>query len=344
MQAHTQAHTQAHIQAHAGGEIHPDLRSVARWLPRGVGHPWFVRLSRWLPTPKSKPPAGITLTVHPLQGTAQESAQGPSVRVLQPASTQSSKQNTKQNTKQNYKQPAILWIHGGGYVIGSAQTDDSLCARFVRELGAVVVSVDYRLAPENPYPIPLEDCFAAYMWLHEQAESLGIDPQRVIIAGQSAGGGLAAALAQLIHDRHAPTPRLQLLVYPMLDDRTVLRQLNKEQSKGFRLWNEASNRLGWSLYLGKEAGSAQVPIHAVPARRENVAGLPPAWIGVGTNDLFYAEDMEYAQRLKQAGIPVDVEVVSGAFHGFDIVAPQTSVSQAFWQSQIRAIKAALDMI
>jgi acetyl esterase/lipase len=160
--------------------------------------------------------------------------------------------------------PAVLWIHGGGYVIGSARQDDGLCVRLASELDAVVVSVDYRLAPEHPFPTPLEDCCAAFELIHREASLFGVDPRRVAIAGQSAGGGLAAALALLLQDRGRPAPVLQLLVYPMLDDRTVLREVDE---RGHRLWNASSNRYGWSSYLAGEPGSPDVPDHAVEEGR-----------------------------------------------------------------------------
>lgn len=300
--------------------FHPDLQSVARWLPRGVANPWSVRLLRLLPTPRPKLPAGVTATERPLPG-------GGSVRILAgPAPSPAA------------LRPAILWIHGGGYVIGAARQDDPVCARLALALDAVVVSVDYRLAPEHPFPTPVEDCFAAYSLLHAEAAAIGIDPARVAIAGRSAGGGLAAALALLVHDRGAPAPALQLLVYPMIDDRTVARP---EDTPHFRLWNGPSNRYGWACYLGREPGGDDVPEHAAPARRQDLRGLPPAWVGVGTRDLFHDEDLAYAARLRDAGVPVTVEVVEGAFHGFDAVAPDAPVSRAFFAAQVAALRAAV---
>jgi acetyl esterase/lipase len=217
----------------------------------------------------------------------------------------------------------LLWIHGGGYVIGHPAQDDVLCRRFARELGATVVSVDYGLAPENPYPAPLEDCYSALTWL---AQLPAVDSARVAIAGASAGGGLAASLALLTRDRGEISPVAQLLAYPMLDDRTVDRA--ELDNPGLRLWNKSSNKFGWSAYLG-----GADPDVAVPARRTDLSGLPPAWIGVGTLDLFHDEDLEYAERLKAAGVPCEVEVVKGAFHGFDGIVPKAQVSQAFFRSQ-----------
>ena len=225
--------------------------------------------------------------------------------------------------------PALLWLHGGGYIIGTAQQDDALCRRFTRELGITVAAVDYRLAPEHPYPAPLEDCYSALTWL---AGLPAVDPARVAIGGASAGGGLAAALALLAHDRGEVTPALQLLAYPMLDDRSGSGPDNPK----YRLWSPKSNRFGWKAYLGTAD-----PKVAVPARRDDLSGLPPAWIGVGTNDLLHDEDVDYAGRLAAAGVPCRVEVVNGAFHGFDQVVPKAGVSQSFFASQCASLRTAL---
>jgi acetyl esterase/lipase len=225
--------------------------------------------------------------------------------------------------------PALLWIHGGGYVMGSAQQDDALCHRFTRELGITVAAVDYRLAPEHPYPAPLEDCYSALTWL---AGLPAVDRARLAIGGASAGGGLAAALALLARDRGELTPTLQLLAYPMLDDRSGAGPKNPN----YRLWGPKSNRFGWSAYLGNAD-----PMIAVPARHDDLSGLPPAWIGVGTHDLFHDEDLAYAERLTAAGVPCHVEVVQGAFHGFDLVVPKAAVSQSFFASQCASLRTAL---
>lgn len=226
--------------------------------------------------------------------------------------------------------PALLWIHGGGYVIGSAAQDDVLCRRFARTLGVTVAAVDYRLAPQNPYPAGLEDCYSALAWL---AGLPAVDPARVAIGGASAGGGLAAALALLARDRGGIPLVAQLLVYPMLDDRTVTRK--GLDDPGHRLWNQYSNRFGWKWYLGDAD-----PDVAVPARHDDLRGLPPAWMGVGTLDLFHDEDLVYAERLKKAGVPCHVEVVRGAFHGFDGIVPKARVSRSFFDSQCRALRQA----
>jgi acetyl esterase/lipase len=219
---------------------------------------------------------------------------------------------------------ALLWIHGGGYVMGAAKQVDGLCRRFSYELGITVASVEYRLAPEHPYPAALVDCYSALTWL---AGLPAVDRERVAIGG----GGLAAALALLARDRGDVTPALQLLAYPMLDDRSASAPANRSH----RLWNPRSNRFCWKAYLGDAD-----PQVAVPARREDLSGLAPAWVGVGTNDLFHDEAVAYAERLAHAEVPCHVEVVTGAFHGFDLLAPKAHVSRAFFASQCTSLRSA----
>ncbi len=231
--------------------------------------------------------------------------------------------------------PAILWIHGGGYVIGTPAQDDHTCRRLSRELGAVVAAVKYRLAPEHAHPVPLNDCHDALVWLAGRDE---VDTNRVAIGGASAGGGLAAGLALMARDRGEVQPVAQVLVYPMLDDRTALRTDIDE--RGMRLWNNASNRFGWTSYTGVPPGSRGVGEHAVPARTDDLTNLPPAWIGVGTLDLFHDENVAYAGRLREAGVECALVVVDGAFHGFDGTVPRAQVSKDFVAARSAAFAAA----
>ncbi|WP_218611119.1 alpha/beta hydrolase [Pseudonocardia sp. KRD291] len=235
--------------------------------------------------------------------------------------------------------PALLWVHGGGLVLGSPDQDDRANIELVRELGIAVAAVRYRLAPTDPAPAAVEDVYAGLRGLVAQAGELGIDPGRVAVGGASAGGGLAAALTLLAHDRGEVRPAFQLLVYPMLDDRTVTR--TDLRSLTVRLWTAKSNRYGWTSYLGAEPGSAEVSPYAAPARREDLTGLPPAWIGVGSLDLFHGEDVEYARRLEAAGVACELRVVPGAFHGFDGVFPRADVTLGFRLDQVRALRGAL---
>lgn len=222
---------------------------------------------------------------------------------------------------------ALLWIHGGGYIIGHPRQDDGHCATTATELGILVVSPRYRLAPEHPYPAALDDCHAAWKWLQAEAARLGIDPARIAIGGQSAGGGLAAALVQRIHDAGGIQPIAQWLFCPMLDDRTAA-QRNRD-TQGHLVWNNTGNRYGWAAYLGREPGSTQVSPYAAPGRRTNFAGLPPAWIGVGDVDLFHDEDRAYAQRLRDGGVAVELVEVAGAPHAFETWAPTTNLAQRY---------------
>ena len=232
--------------------------------------------------------------------------------------------------------PILLWLHGGGFIMGKPEMDEATCSDYAHTLGLVVVSVDYRQAPEHPFPLALNDGYAALRWIAAQAAPLGVDVQRLAIGGQSAGGGLAAALVQLAHDRAEIKPVFQLLIYPMLDDRTVVR--TDMVNRGNILWNQASNRFGWESYLQQPGGADDVPAYAVPARRAELAGLPPAWIGVGTLDLFYDEDVAYARRLNESGATCELMLVPGAYHGFDVVTPRTAVARGFRYSQIAALR------
>jgi acetyl esterase/lipase len=217
--------------------------------------------------------------------------------------------------------------------------DERTSIAFARELGITVASVDYRLAPAHPAPAALQDCHAALRWLTEHAPQRGIDPTRIAIGGASAGGGLAAGVTLLVHDRGEPIPAFQLLVYPMIDDRTVNR--TDHDVPGVRMWSKKSNRYAWTSYLGHHPGDEGVSPYAAPARRDDLTGLPPTWIGVGTFDLFYDEDIRYAQRLRAAGVPCELKIIEGAFHGFDAVLPNKNVSKEFWQAQADALQKAL---
>jgi acetyl esterase/lipase len=211
---------------------------------------------------------------------------------------------------------------------------DAFCARLSRHLDVVVAAVDYRLAPEHPYPAALEDAVAALRWLAGRPE---VDADRIALVGDSAGGGLAAGLAFFVREHGASRPVLQVLSYPMLDDRTTDGGVDPGV---LRLWNQRSNRFGWAAYLGGRTGD-EVPATAAPARAEDLTGLPPTWIGVGTNDLFHAENVAWAQRLQAAGVPCELVVVDGAYHGFDGAEPRAGVSRDFLRSRIGALREAL---
>ena len=234
--------------------------------------------------------------------------------------------------------PLLLHMHGGGFMM----TDPNLMPRLqeiAMDCHCVVVSVDYRLAPETRYPGSLEDNYAALKWAHAHAAELGIDRSRIAVGGESAGGGHAASLAIHARDRNKEDVPIcfQLLIYPQLDDRTGSSQ-PAPPAIGHFMWTASENRFAWSSLLGVPSGSSKVPAAAVPARVARVAGLPPAWIGVGSIDLFVEEDMEYARRLVHAGVATELLVVRGAFHGFDLLVPDAEVSQQFsasWKSALR---------
>jgi triacylglycerol lipase len=211
--------------------------------------------------------------------------------------------------------PAFLHIHGGGYVLGQPELNDGANRALAHEVGCVVVSVDYRLAPETRFPGAVEDCYAALEWLHAEAEALGVDRARIAIGGESAGGGHAAALAIYARDRGAIPICLQVLDSPMLDDRTGSAS-DPHPYCGEFVWTPASNRFGWRALLGVEPGGPDTPYGASPARVSDLAGLPPAFIVVGALDLFMEESLEYARRLVRAGRTVELHVIPGAFHGF----------------------------
>ena len=301
--------------------IHPELQGPAKFAPKLNYNKFVVWLLNTLMRLAPSPKAPTDLHIENIFITASDGNQV-RVRVYKPKAAKEAL-------------PALLWLHGGGYLIGNPEQDENTCIQYVRELGIQIVSVDYRLAPKHPFPAGLNDSYAALKWMATQANELGIDNKRVAIGGASAGGGLAAALVQFAHDKQEVQPVFQLLVYPMLDDRTALRTDLHDINIA---WNQPSNRFGWSSYLGKEYGSDSVPEYSVQARRENLAGLPHAWVGVGDLDLFYTEDLFYAQRLQAAGVDCEVVVVPGAFHGFDAFTSQASIVQEFRKSQIAALR------
>ncbi|MEU9579929.1 alpha/beta hydrolase [Streptomyces chilikensis] len=293
-------------------QLHPAIRHRIRFLPsipagplgRVIGRAVRARL------PEGRLPEGV------LSGLVGDLPGGPS-RLYVPAP------GTPRTGA------ALLWIHGGGLVSGSAAQDHQWAGRLCAALGVVVVSAEYRLAPEHPYPVPLDDCRAVWEWLLEHAGDLGVDTGRLAVGGQSAGGGLAAALAQRLRDEGGPQPAAQWLFCPMLDDRTAAdRALD-----GIRhpVWDNRSNRAGWASYLGVEPGATEPapPGHAVPARRRDLAGLPPAWIGVGDADLFHQEDCAYAERLRAAGVDTVLDVMPGAPHGVETLAGEVPWVRAY---------------
>lgn len=219
--------------------------------------------------------------------------------------------------------PCLYWIHGGGYVLGMPEQDDLRFDRWCQRFDVVGVAVQYRLAPENPYPAPIEDCYAGLKWVKEHGAELGIDTSRVGIGGPSGGGGLAAALGLVVRDRGEVDIDYQLLIYPMIDDTRTSVTANWDVP----VWSPESNEFGWRSYLGDLFGTDEIPAHAAPARAKDLSGLPPTFVMVGTLDGFCDEDIEYAQRLNQAGVAVELHVYPGAPHGFEGFAPESQVAR-----------------
>lgn len=211
--------------------------------------------------------------------------------------------------------PCILHIHGGGYVAGDARGNEAAHRRLVAELSCTIASVNYRLAPEAPFPGPLDDCYAALSWLVSNAEELAVDKARIGVMGESAGGGLAAGLALLARDRGEHQLAFQHLIYPMIDDRTCV-TTDPGPHVGEFVWTAESNRFGWGSYLGRDHGGDGVSEYAAAARARDLSGLPPTYIATGALDLFVEENLEYARRLIRAGVPTEMKVYPGAFHGF----------------------------
>ena len=217
--------------------------------------------------------------------------------------------------------PGFYNIHGGGMVLDDRFADLPRMVTLVEEFGFVAVTVDYRLAPEHPHPAPIEDCYAGLTWMVEHATELGFDPGRLIVGGGSAGGGLSAGIALLARDRGGPALAGQLLLCPMIDSRNDSASTVEFSERG--VWGREANGFGWRSLL-----NGQTSPYAVPATAEDLTGLPPAFIEVGAAEIFRDEDVGYARRLWQAGVPTELHVWAGAYHGFDRIAPDSEVTRA----------------
>ena len=233
--------------------------------------------------------------------------------------------------------PGLVWIHGGGMVLGSAEMDDAGSAAMAEQHQCVVISVDYRLAPENPYPAPLHDCYAALKWFAKNANSLGVSSDRIAIGGASAGGGLAAGTALMARDKGGPNLIFQLLVFPMLDHRNETP--SSFGTSDTRVWNREANIIAWEAYLNN---IEPIPSYASPSITDDLSGLPPTYINGGTLDIFVDEDIDYAARLSQAGVPVELHVYPGAFHGSNGFVAESSLSLRWAADQSAALEAALN--
>lgn len=304
--------------------VDPEIAPLIERLPgfsfEGVDLVEMRALMASMAPPRAAPPDDVE--VYEAEAPGRDGAPGVRLIVTAPRAAAASR-------------PGILHIHGGGFVMGSADMTADTDAAYAHELGAVVASVDYRLAPETPHPGPVEDCYAALAWLYAEAPRLGVDRGRIIVTGESAGGGLAAALVLLARERGEIPIAFQHLVFPMLDDRTVT---HPEPSPylGQFVWTPESNRYGWTSLLGGAPGGPDVPPFAAPARAEDLSGLPATFIIVGALDLFLEEDLDYARRLIRAGVPTELHVYPGAPHGFMLMA-DAEVSRAFARDSMSAL-------
>jgi acetyl esterase/lipase len=232
---------------------------------------------------------------------------------------------------------AALYLHGGGMIFSLAETGmfyDWVARYYVANTGVPMLTVDYRVAPEYPHPTPVEDCYAALTWLHDRADTLGVDRTRLAVAGDSAGGGLAAGVSLMARDRGGPGLALQLLIYPMLDDRT--RTPATELDPEYLGWSYDDNITGWGALLG---ATRKISPYAAPARATDLSGLPPTYIDTGDLDIFRDEDVDYARRLSSAGVPTELHVYPGCPHGFETIAPDAEVSQRATANRMHRLRA-----
>lgn len=243
------------------------------------------------------------------------------------------------NPRPGAQRPGILHMHGGGFTSSTASGSLPHLQAIARDLDCTIVSVDFRNAPEARHHESLEDNYAALRWLHANSAEVGIDARRIALLGESGGGGHAALLALAARDRGEIPVFFQMLIYPMIDDRTGSSRLMPPHLGAFG-WNAEMNRFGWRCFLGQEPGTDAVPAAAVPARSANLAGLPPTFIGVGALDIFVDEDIEYARRLVAVGVPTELLVVPGAFHGFDMLVKDAVISRRFYATKVEALRRA----
>lgn len=289
--------------------LDPELAAVVEWLPQiALDDPVAARraFDEALEAIVVELPGIETLALEDRTVPGRDGAPDVPVRVYRPAAT---------DTRSLL--PAVVMIHGGGFVIGSVEAEHAGAATIALDTGGVVVSVDYRLAPEHPYPAALEDCYAALCWLHDQAGALGVDPARVALVGASAGGGLAAATALYARDQGGPAVCFQLLQIPELDDRLETPSMRRFVDSP--LWNRPLAVQSWQAYLGPLSGADDVPAYAAPARATDLSGLPPAYVSTAENDPLRDEGINYAQRLLQAGVSVELHQFPGTFHGSALV-------------------------
>ena len=232
--------------------------------------------------------------------------------------------------------PGMFFIHGGGMIMGFIEGENLKAAMLCETIQAVVVSVEYRLAPENPHPAPVQDCYEALVWMSKNATELGFDPERLAIVGGSAGGGLAIATALMARDQEFPKLCFQMANYPMIDDRNETPSSKEITDVG--IWDREANLEAWDWYLGGKPADE----YAAPARVKNLSDLPPTFIDVGEIDLFRDEDIEFATRLLQAGVTTELHVYPGAYHASEAFAPDAELSKQIWAKRIEALETSLE--
>ncbi|KJB88398.1 lipase [Paenibacillus sp. E194] len=303
----------------------PELRAALEQFP---GFQLEEKLA-WSRSLLSNPPIEKSEHVHTTSQMIPGAAGEMLAKVYEPASRTSA------------KLPAMLWIHGGGYVMGHPDMDDTLCERFVQAANCIVVSVDYRLAPEHLYPAAIDDCYAGMIWMTNEAESLGIDVDRVAIAGASGGGGLTAALALMARDKGGPALIFQMPLYPMLDNRNKSAS-SYEVMADNATWNRTNNVAAWSMYLGDASDTREVSPYVVPSSAESLAGLPPTYTCIGQLDLFRDETIDYVTRLAEAGVDVEFHLYPGSYHCFEVFVPDAEVSRRASQGYVDAMAKALN--
>lgn len=302
----------------------PELKSVLADLPKI--DLMDLDSARHLPIPPIDKSPHVLTSTHTIEGPESELM----IKIYEPID------------RTEKELPAVFWMHGGGYVLGHPDADDALCEQFVLNVNCLVASVDYRLAPEHPYPAAIEDCYAALKWMVDNAKKLKIDSSAIAIAGASAGGGLTAALALLARDRGEPEIAFQMPLYPMIDDRNITPssyEINKDNFP--TVWHREINQVAWNMYLGNNT-SGDISPYAAPARAEDLSGLPPAYICVGQLDPFRDETIEYVTRLTQAGVPVEFHLYPGCFHGFDSMFFDSPISKQARKEYINALARALN--
>jgi acetyl esterase/lipase len=298
-----------------GKRTRPQLAPDDWRTRRATADEFFIAISQALPV--SKP---VATTDHVINGYQDELVP---VRIYRPV-------------EQAESGALVIYIHGGGMFCCSLATHDRLVQHYVAETNTTFLAVDFRFAPENPFPASVEDIYSALVWANQHANELGISPDRIALAGDSAGGGMAAAVSIMTRDRQGPPVALQMLLYPMLDDRNTIPDPELE---AFVPWAYDDNSLGWSLLLGETAGQRGVSPWASPARETNYSGLAPAYLEVGSLDIFRDETMRYAADLLRAGTPAELHLHNSVTHGYDMLAPQSAISRRAFSDRYRTIRA-----